>query len=81
MKLFRRPAKNASGQAPLPADLRDDTLKFKVIIDNIDDGVILIDSQRIIQLMNPGAGKICGWMDEAVGLDVDSVIKLVNGKG
>lgn len=66
----------------MPADLRDDTLKFKVIIDNIDDGVILIDSQHVIQLINPGAGRICGWTaEEALGLDVDSVIKLVNGKG
>ncbi len=66
----------------LPANLRDETLKFKVIIDSIEDGVILIDNQQVIQLINPGASAICAWpVDEATGLDVHSVIKLVNEKG
>ncbi len=66
----------------LPANLRDDSLKFKTIIDNIEDGVILIDAQRIIQLINPGASAICGWKpDEATGISVDYVIQLVNDKG
>jgi two-component system, OmpR family, sensor histidine kinase VicK len=65
----------------LPASLRDDTLKFKVIIDSIEDGVVLIDSEGVIQLINPGAGAICGWApDEATGLSVEAVIKLVNDK-
>lgn len=66
----------------LPAVLRDESLKFKVIIDNIEDGVILIDDQQVIQLINPGAATICGWnADEAIGIDVQAVIQLVNDKG
>lgn len=66
----------------LPANLRDDTLKFKVIVDNIEDGVILIDDQQVIQLINPGAATICGWnTDEATGINVGAVIQLVNDKG
>ncbi len=73
-----------SAPAPvnLPANLRDDTLKFKTIIDSIEDGVILIDNQKVIQLINPGASAICGWSpNEATGLNIDSVIQLVNSKG
>ena len=81
MSLFgKHPA--AGGQEHLPANLRDDNMKFKVIIDNIEEGVIMIDDQQIIQLINPGAGNICGWpADEANGLVVQSVIQLVTEKG
>ncbi len=78
-KLF---GKGDSGGTDLQADLNDDTRKFKVIIDSIEDGVIMIDSQQTIQLMNPGAGVICGWPpDEATGLATSTVIQLVNDKG
>ncbi len=63
-------------------DLNDDTRKFKVIIDSIEDGVIMIDSKRNIRLINPGAGVICGWSpEEATGLNIDSVVHLVSEKG
>jgi PAS domain S-box-containing protein len=85
MNLFNllvRARAKAKKPTRLPADLRDDTLKFKVIIDNIEDGVILIDDQQVIQLINPGAATICGWnTDEAVGINVHAVIQLVNDKG
>lgn len=82
MSLFNRPGKNRGDNARLPAGLRDDTQKFKLIIDNIEDGVVLVDSQQVIQLINPGAGTMCGWPpDEATGIDVGSVIQLVNEKG
>lgn len=69
-------------QTRLPANLRDETLRFKVIIDNIEDGVVLIDEQGTVQLMNPGAGALCGWKpDEATNIDVHNVIQLVDQKG
>lgn len=75
-------SKQTSGTDNLSKNLQDETLKFKVIIDNIEDGVILINSQGVIKLFNPGASKMCGWkIDEATGIDVQSVIKLVNDKG
>ena len=83
MKLpgFGNKAKVQEG-AHLPADLRDDSLKFKVIIDNIEEGVILIDDQQVIQLINPGAAAICGWnADEATNINVKAVIQLVTEKG
>ncbi len=64
------------------SNLQDDTSRFKIIIDNLEDGVILIDSQSVIQLINPSAAEICGWpVDEATGIAVKAVIQLVNDKG
>lgn len=84
MSLFSFLHKNGASNASthLSGNWRDEGLKFKVIIDNIEDGVILIDDQQIIQLINPGAGIICGWPpDEATGLKVETVVQLVNEKG
>lgn len=80
LKKLAAPLKN-TGKSRLPAGLRDETQKFKVILDNIEDGVVLIDSQGIIRMINPGASKMCGWTtEEATGIDVASVLKLVNDK-
>ncbi len=81
MKLFGRGGTDGGG-TKLPSNLRDDSSRFKVILDSIDDGVVLIDAAHVIQMMNPGASRISGWpADEATGIDVGSVIKLVNEKG
>lgn len=66
----------------LPASLQDEQQRFKVIIDSIEDGVILIDDQGTIQLINPGASAICGWKpEEATGINVATVMQLVSEKG
>jgi len=66
----------------LPPELRNDNLKFKVIVENIEEGVILVDDRRVIQLINPSAATLCGWkQEEASGLVVESVMQLVNEKG
>ena len=66
----------------LSANLKDEQLRFKVIIDNIEDGVVMVDAEQVVQLFNPGAAAICGWArDEATGLDVNNVVKLVDSKG
>ncbi len=63
-------------------DLRDDKRRFEVIFNSIEDGVVLIDSDWVVQLINPGASATSGWpIDEARGIDVRSIINLVNEKG
>ncbi len=58
-----------------------DQQKFEVIINTIDDGVILVDSAGLIQLFNPAAEKITGWKrNDALGISISSVLKLVNDK-
>ncbi len=71
-----------SRQANLPVNLRDETQRFKVIIDTIEDGVVLIDNQQHIALMNPAAGILCGWApDDTIGISSATVIKFVLEKG
>ncbi len=82
--MFGLNKKRSAGLASmnLAADLQDDQLRFKVIIDNIEDGVLMVDAEHVVQLMNPGAAAICGWpVNEATGIDVNNSLKLINAKG
>jgi PAS domain S-box-containing protein len=83
--LFRRgkiPNKHhGTGIKHFASDIKDEQLKFEVIINAIEDGVLLIDNTSTIQLCNPGAGTITGWAcDEAVGINISAVLKLVDEK-
>ncbi len=70
-----------SGSGNASGYLRDEQLKFKVIINTIEDGVVLIANQGTVQLFNPGAGKISGWNpEEATGISVHAVMKFVDEK-
>jgi PAS domain S-box-containing protein len=74
-------AKPAS-KTRLPANLEDETLKFKVIIDSIDEGVIVIDAHQVVRVVNPAGAALCGWKpEEATGIDISTVLKLVDEKG
>ncbi len=74
---------NSSQQSgAISSSLSSEKLKSDIILNNIEDGVILIDEQKIIQLMNPAAARLAGWNgSDAVGLDYHSVLKLVDSKG
>jgi len=73
--------KNNSPGSLLASTLHDEKAKSEIILTSIDDGVILIDSDKTIQLFNHGAEHITGWnQKDAVGLEYKSVIKLVDEK-
>jgi PAS domain S-box-containing protein len=56
--------------------------RFEIVINSIEDGVIMIDGQQVIQLLNPAAATLCGWpADEATSINVKTVLKLVDEKG
>lgn len=62
--------------------IKDEKMKFGVIFNSIEDGVILVDDKGIIELFNPGASTITGWnIKDATGIDIKTVIKLVDEKG
>lgn len=70
-----KPTKNkkSNGEQHLGAD---------IILEAIEDGVIMVDTDRTIRTFNPGASKITGWpIEEALGLDSHLVLKLVDNKG
>lgn len=80
--MFSFGKKNKSNQTKiLTANLQDQKQKFELIVNAIEDGVVLIDADKVIQLFNPGAGNISGWdPDEANGLNATAVLKLVDAK-
>ncbi|HSX36963.1 MAG TPA: ATP-binding protein [Patescibacteria group bacterium] len=78
--LFKKPAGPTSNK--LATSLRDEKLRSDIILNSIEDGVVLLDGEKTIQLFNPGASTLTGWpADEARGLSYKSVIKLVDEKG
>jgi PAS domain S-box-containing protein len=62
-------------------NLFDEKAKSDIILNSIDDGVLLIDSEGKILLFNPAATKITGWQQkDAQGVNYKSVLKLVDSK-
>lgn len=56
--------------------------KSDVVINTIDDGVMAINRNGIIDLINPSAQTLVGWnKGDALGLDWRSVLKLVSPDG
>ncbi len=81
MGLFGNKEKTKKVSA-LAQSLQSEKVKSDIILNAIDDGVVLIDTNNVIQLFNPGAAKITGWLSgEAVGIDYRSVIRIVDDKG
>ena len=65
----------------LANNLFDEKTKSDIILNSIDDGVLLIDSEGKILLFNPAATKITGWQQkDAQGVNYKSVLKLVDSK-
>ncbi|MCA9346654.1 PAS domain-containing sensor histidine kinase [Candidatus Saccharibacteria bacterium] len=81
MGLFFR--KNSGGGSAVTTNaLQDEKQKADIIINNIDDAIVLIDSANVIRSFNPASSTMTGWpKDEVLGLDYRSVIKFVNDKG
>jgi PAS domain S-box-containing protein len=76
-----RPKHQAAG-AQLSGDLNDERLRFEVIVNAIDDGVILVDSDQVVQMINPGGAKITGWpAEEATDISVFNILKFIDDKG
>jgi len=66
----------------LETDLHDEKQKSDLILNAIEDGVVLLDEQKTVQLFNHGAGSITGWEPkEAIGIDYHSILKLIDEKG
>ncbi len=52
-----------------------------IVINAIADGVVAVDGQGIVQLINPAAQQIIGWVkQDALRLDYRSVLQLFNHK-
>ena len=72
----------ASQAHNLANSLRSEKMKSDIILNSIEDGVVLLDAEKTIQLFNPAAGRISGWdPKEATGIDYKGVLALYNDKG
>jgi PAS domain S-box-containing protein len=74
--------KPATSSDNISARLHDEKLKFEVIVNSIEDGVLLIDEEGVVQLCNPAASTITGWpVDEATGINVLRIMTMLDEKG
>ena len=65
----------------LASELSEVANKAEVVINAIADGVIAIDNQGIVQLINPAAQQITGWgKQDATTLNYKSVLHLTDKK-
>lgn len=65
----------------LSNELSEVANKSEVVINAIGDGVMSIDGQGIIQLINPAAQQIIGWgKQDALALNYKSILHLVDQK-
>lgn len=56
--------------------------KSEVVINAIGEGVLAVDGQGVIDLINPAAVQLVGWgANDAVGLSYKSILKLVDSRG
>lgn len=67
---------------PTTNDGRNSELS-EMVFNTIQDGVIVIDSNRVIKRMNPAATRLTGNLDEsfALGLDIALIFRLENEDG
>lgn len=60
----------------------DSKMQADIILQSISDGVIMTDDKNLILTFNKGAENITGWSsNDAVSLDVHSVLQFVDEKG
>lgn len=66
----------------LTGQLKTNQQQAEMLIESINDGMVVITPEGKISLMNPAAARMTGWeLDEAVGLDANLVIKLLQEDG
>ena len=58
--------KASNGGAQPAGNWRDGDQRFKVIVENLQDGVVLFDEQFNIQLINSAAARLAGWTVDEV---------------
>lgn len=68
--------------AKLSGQLQNKEQQADILIQSISDAIIVIDTEGDIINMNPSAARMTGWpVNEALGLDIMSVVKLTDEDG
>ena len=62
--------------------LEEEKSQSDIILNAIGDGVVVVDDQKVIRLINPAGARTIGWaQEEATGLSHTAVLKLLDAKG
>lgn len=62
----------------LAGALRSKEVQSEILIESITDGIIVVDTEGKISLINKAAGQIAGWPpEEAMGFDAPVILKLI----
>ncbi|MCL2444594.1 cell wall metabolism sensor histidine kinase WalK [Candidatus Saccharibacteria bacterium] len=57
----------------------ESALRSEAVVDSISDGIIVLDGDGNVTLINPAAIELIGWgKEDAVGLSIQSVLVLMN---
>ena len=81
---FKSGKKDAQKGATIQTQSSADRMMLaKMVLDTISDGVIIIDGNNAIQMINPAAAAMVGYVspEMAVGVNVAGVMKFENGEG
>ena len=65
----------------MAGELDQESSKAEVVINAINDGVISINNNSQIELINPAAQRMIGWGNKTLNLDYKSVLKLLDKTG
>ncbi|MDB5160925.1 MAG: hypothetical protein JWO96_305 [Candidatus Saccharibacteria bacterium] len=73
---------NGAGSLISSKFFKDQHLSADFILGAIDDGVVMVDRNKVIHLFNRAAANITGWAaTEAVGKDFTAIMPLIDNKG
>lgn len=68
--------------ANLTGQLKANQQQSEILVQALTDGVILLDTEGLISLINPSAATMTGWaVEDALGTDYRSVISMKNEDG
>lgn len=78
-----KPTKNETKGTPVAQTSADRMVLANMVLDSITDGVIIVNSENLVQMINPAAATLVGYVspEMAVGVNVAGVMKFENGEG
>lgn len=68
--------------ANLRGQLKTNQQQSEILVESLTDGILLLDTEGAISLMNPAAATMTGWhVEDGIGTDYRSVVTLKNEDG
>lgn len=78
----REPTHDTQAVNALQQQLSQAASQSDVIVNSIADGVMVVNPQGVVELINPAGQTMLGWpKNDAVGLDYKSIVKITDGNG